>query len=78
MTQKQTFEQALERLDEISSRLESGEVSLEESIKIYEEGMKLIEFCNSKLNEALNKIQKLSKTSEGKFETEPLEGDMQE
>jgi exodeoxyribonuclease VII small subunit len=78
MTQKQTFEQALERLDEISSRLESGEVSLEESIKMYEEGMKLIEFCNSKLNEALKKIQKLSKSPEGKFETEPLEGDIQE
>jgi len=78
MTQKQTFEQALERLEEISSRLESGEVSLEESIKMYEEGMKLIEFCNSKLNEALKKIQKLSKTPKGEFEVEPLQGDMQD
>ena len=78
MTQKQTFEKALERLEEISGRLESGEVSLDESIRMYEEGMKLIEFCNSKLNEALKKIQKLSKTPEGKFEVEPLEGDMQD
>ena len=78
MTQKQTFEQALERLEEISRKLESGEVSLEGSLKMYEEGMKLIEFCNTKLNEALKTIQKLSKTPDGKFETEPLEGDVLE
>jgi exodeoxyribonuclease VII small subunit len=78
MAQKKTFEQALERLEEISRSLESGETSLEDSLKMYEEGMKLIEFCNTKLNEAQKTIQKLSKTSGGSFETEPLEESVQE
>lgn len=77
MTQKQTFEQALERLEQISKGLESGESSLDESLKMYEEGMKLIEFCNSKLNEAQKTIQKLTKTSSG-FATEPLDENIQE
>lgn len=77
MTQKQTFEQALERLEQISRNLESGETSLDESLEMYEEGMKLIEFCNSKLNEAQKIIQKLTKTSGG-FTTEPLDGGSQD
>lgn len=77
MTKKQTFEQALERLEQIAKSLESGETSLEESLAMYEEGMKLIEFCNSKLNEAQKTIQKLTKTSSG-FTTEPLDGNIQE
>lgn len=75
MTQKQTFEQALERLEQIAQSLEGGEASLDESLKMYEEGMKLIEFCNSKLNEAQKTIQKLTKTSSG-FTTEPLDEDI--
>lgn len=73
MTKKVTFEQALNRLEEIARILESGETSLEESLKMYEEGMKLIDFCNQKLNEAEKKIQKLTKTESGEFVTEPLE-----
>ena len=75
MTQKQTFEQALERLEEIAQNLESGETSLDESLKMYEEGMKLLEFCNSKLNEAQKTILRLTKTSTG-FSTEPLDGNI--
>ena len=78
MAKKQTFEQALERLEEISRLLESEDTSLDESLKMYEEGMKLIDFCNTKLNEAQKKIQKLTKTSSGNFATEPLDEDVQE
>ncbi len=78
MAQKQTFEQALERLEEISRLLESGDTSLEESLKMYEEGMKLIDFCNAKLNEAQKKIQRLTKTSSGDFTTEPFDEDIRE
>ena len=44
-----SFEQALERLEEIADSLENGDFSLEESIKLYEEGVKLIKLCNAKL-----------------------------
>jgi len=71
--QKLTFEAALSRLEEIARLLESGEAPLEESLALYEEGMKLIEFCNAKLNEAAKKVQKLTRNSEGEFQTEPLD-----
>lgn len=44
-----SFEQALERLEGIADSLENGDFSLEESIKLYEEGVNLIKLCNSKL-----------------------------
>jgi exodeoxyribonuclease VII small subunit len=78
MAQKQTFEQALKRLEEITLSLEGGDTPLDESLKMYEEGMKLIEFCNSKLNEAQKKIQKLSKTSSKDFNLEPLDDEVEE
>ncbi|RMF56328.1 MAG: exodeoxyribonuclease VII small subunit [Calditrichaeota bacterium] len=78
MSKKMTFEDAFKRLEEIARLLEAGEVSLEESIKLYEEGMKLIEFCNSRLEEAEKKIQKLSRTPEGNLETNDWEGEIEE
>jgi len=68
-----SFEQALNRLEEIAQSLESGDVPLEDSLKMFEEGMKLIEFCNSKLNEAQKKVQKLTRSENGDFVTEPLD-----
>jgi len=68
-----TFEKALGRLEEIARQLESGDIPLEDSLKMYEEGMKLIEFCNQKLNEAEKKVQKLSRNPEGDLITEPLD-----
>jgi exodeoxyribonuclease VII small subunit len=73
MKKGQSFEQAMNRLEEISQSLESGDIPLEESIKLYEEGIKLVEFCQGKLTEAEKKVQKLTRTEEGKFETTPLD-----
>jgi exodeoxyribonuclease VII small subunit len=73
MKKTQSFEQAMKRLEEISKKLESGDIALDDSIKLYEEGIKMVEFCQTKLNEAEKKIQKLGKDSEGKFDTEPLD-----
>lgn len=56
---KKTFEDALERLDEITHDLESGELSLEASLKKFEEGIKLAQFCNSKLDECQHKVSLL-------------------
>jgi exodeoxyribonuclease VII small subunit len=68
MKKTQNFEQAMKRLEDISQTLESGEISLEESIKLYQEGTKLIEFCQGKLDEAQKMIQKLSRNAAGDLE----------
>lgn len=78
MAQKQTFEQALKRLEEITHDLEGGDTPLDESLKMYEEGMKLIEFCSSKLNEAQKKIQQLSKTVNKGFTLDSFDENIQE
>ncbi len=78
MTKKLNFEEAFKRLEEIARILEAGEVSLDESLKLYEEGMELIEFCSQKLEAAEKKIQKLSRTPEGNLETEDWDGAVEE
>jgi exodeoxyribonuclease VII small subunit len=72
MKKTQNFEQAMARLEEISQLLESGEISLEDSIKLYEEGVKLIDLCQKRLNEAEKKILILSRNKEGDFESSAL------
>ena len=52
-----SFESAIERLEEITSLLESGDASLEESIKLYTEGLEIAKFCEKKLAEAQKKIK---------------------
>ncbi|MFQ5706269.1 MAG: exodeoxyribonuclease VII small subunit [bacterium] len=63
-TEKQTFEGAMHRLEEIVSELEKGEVSLEESLKKFEEGMALTKFCAARLNEVEKKIKVLVKSGD--------------
>lgn len=58
---KKTFEQAMARLEEIVAELESGSLGLEESLKIYEEGIELTRFCTAQLEEAEKKITALVK-----------------
>ncbi|MFP3937495.1 MAG: exodeoxyribonuclease VII small subunit [Phycisphaerae bacterium] len=65
--QKVTFEQALEQLERIVEQIESGEVSLEESIDKYARGIKLIKQCRSILDEAERKIQVLAETENGEL-----------
>jgi exodeoxyribonuclease VII small subunit len=60
MTEEESFEKSLERLREIVSRLNSGETTLDETVKLFEEGVKLSEFCRKKLEEAKLKIETLS------------------
>lgn len=54
-----TYEQAYKRLEEIVEKLENGSVPLEESMKLFEEGTKLANLCNSKLNAAEQKFTQL-------------------
>jgi exodeoxyribonuclease VII small subunit len=62
---KPTFEDSLHRLEEIVEQLEQGEVPLEESIKMYEEGLTLSRECMEKLAQAELKLKKLSKSMDG-------------
>ncbi|HIZ83498.1 MAG TPA: exodeoxyribonuclease VII small subunit [Firmicutes bacterium] len=59
-----TFEEALERLEEIVTQLESGDCPLEESMKLYEEGVALSGLCNKKLEKARQKIVTLQQAEE--------------
>jgi exodeoxyribonuclease VII small subunit len=56
-----TFEQSMERLEQIVKEMESGSLSLEDMISRFEEGQKLLKFCSSKLNEVERKIEVLVK-----------------
>ena len=60
-----TFEQALEALETLVERLEKGELTLEESLKLYEEGIRLSRLCHGKLEEAEGKIEMLLKDARG-------------
>ncbi|MDY6880992.1 MAG: exodeoxyribonuclease VII small subunit [Desulfatiglans sp.] len=66
------FEEAMQRLEEIVGGLESGELSLEESLKVFEEGMKLVKFCADKLEEVEKKVAVLVKESGGKYAQQPF------
>ena len=59
-----TFEESLNRLQEISSSLESGDIGLEESIKLYEEGINLAKLCYTTLKDAELKVTELKKQLE--------------
>jgi len=71
MTKKQTFEEAIKRLEELVSKLEGGNVPLDDMLKLYEEGAQLIKYCLNKLEQAENKIKLLSGTDASNFKIEP-------
>jgi exodeoxyribonuclease VII small subunit len=60
-----TFEEAMNRLEQIVEQLEQEELSLEKSLEIFEEGMELSKFCYEKLNQAEQKLKKLIKKDDG-------------
>ena len=66
------FEDCLERLERIVQELERGEVSLEQSLKLFEEGMQLSATCRKQLEDAEGKVEILLKQN-GKLQTEPFE-----
>ena len=58
---KEKFEEALNKLEKIVSRLEKGDIPLEESLKLFEEGIRLSRFCNQRLDEAEKRVEILVK-----------------
>lgn len=65
---KTSFEASLHRLEEIVEQLEQGDVSLDDSLKMYEEGVVLSKACLKKLGEVELKLKRLGKNAEGSFE----------
>ena len=67
------FEEAFKRLDEIVTKLESGDLSLEESMTLFEEGITLTKTCKTRLEAAEQKIQLLLKDSDGNSTLEDID-----
>lgn len=61
---KLSFEDGMRRLEEIINSLESGKVELENAVELYNEGIKLQEYCEEKLNNAKLKVEKIVKVAE--------------
>jgi exodeoxyribonuclease VII small subunit len=68
-----SFEEAINQLERVVIELEEGELSLEEALRKFEEGIELSRFCTQKLTQAEEKVKKLIKTTKGEFKTELLD-----
>ncbi len=62
---KQSFEAALKKLEEVVEKLESGEISLDQSLKLFEQGIGLVRQCSQRLDEVESKVQMLVSDERG-------------
>ncbi len=69
------FEASLKKLEEIVTRLETGSLSLEDSLKAFEEGVKHSAFCSGRLDEAERRVEILLKQKDGSLKREPFAAD---
>jgi len=67
------FEEALRKLEKIVEDLERGDLSLDEALKKYQEGIELSRACGQRLDQAKKKIDVLIKNKKGEFELKPLD-----
>ena len=73
MTKKAfSFEQALEELQTIVTALEAGNVSLDDSLGLYERGVELVRLCNQRLDEAQQRISVVQVATDGTVSTKPF------
>jgi exodeoxyribonuclease VII small subunit len=71
------FESALKSLEEIVAQLEAGDMTLDRALELFEEGVKVSRYCNSKLEEAERKVEVLIKTAEGTLKEMPFSEDVE-
>ncbi len=80
--EEKKFEDAMRELEDIVKRLESGNLSLEESLKIFEEGIALSKYCFKKLEDVEKRVSMLIEDERGirrePFESEEMEGGSQD
>jgi exodeoxyribonuclease VII small subunit len=69
------FEDALQRLEQIVDQLEGGDLALDDSLKVFEEGVALARRCAKYLEEAEKRIELLTKDDSGLLKAEPFEWD---
>ena len=74
-TQELSFEEAFKELEDTVRRLEGGGLALDESIALYERGMKLAEHCGRQLDDAELKVSQLAPSEEAGYEVVPFEGE---
>ena len=72
-TRANEFEKAFQQLEKIVQRLESEELPLDESLQLFEEGIRLSRFCNQKLEEVEKKIELILADAKGQPRVEPFE-----
>ena len=72
---KLDFENNISQLEKIVSKLEGGDISLDESLKLFEEGVKMIAECNKALDNAEQKVNILLSGKDGSIEETPFEGE---
>ena len=72
------FEDAMKKLEGIVERMEKGDIPLDESLKLFEEGVKLTRFCSQELQKAEKKVELLTKNIEGKLVAVPFEEETEE
>lgn len=64
-TENKTFEESMQRLEQIVRAMERGDVPLEESLKLFQEGTKLVESCSKLLDNAELQVKKVTATNDG-------------
>lgn len=72
------FENALQDLEGVVEKLDSGTLSLEESLQAFEEGVALVRFLEEKLTEVEKRVEVLTRDNSGLFQTQSLETDEEE
>lgn len=65
MVEKLTFEEAMQKIEEVVSKLENGGATLDETVELYKQGTELSVLCNKMIDEAEQKIKVLAKTKNG-------------
>jgi exodeoxyribonuclease VII small subunit len=74
----QDFESAMKALEEIVGKLEAGDLPLEQALALFEEGVQISKFCNSKLDVAERRVEILLKNERGELEAVEFAGEEQE
>lgn len=77
-SKKMTFEEAFAKLEGVVGQLQQGQTTLEESIKLYEEGTKLAQHCSKLLGDMKGKVEQLVPTEDGTLQTQPFHTEEEE
>jgi len=69
---KERFEETFKKLEAIVNKLENGDLPLEESMKLFEEGMRLSKICSQRLTEVQKRVEILLKSADGNLQSQPF------